>query len=159
MGRMSQSTFNSLISAVSGIIFGVGWFIFIDGVVYGHSRGGLTVPWFFYFPGFVSSVALIMVNIVSIDQLNPFFMFSEGMSNRVRFWLLFWFFVAFASVGFAIWEFTWYQDNVKKNEATLKSTTTYPGISVMVQTMVILLSTLIFLFASKKSEDGEQSLI
>jgi len=156
MARITQNTINIILSAMAGVIFGVGWFIFIDGVVYGHSHGALTVPWYFYLNGPAATLALAMVNIISIDQLNPFFMFSESISSRVRLWLLFWFVLAFANLGFAIWELTIYQENIKKSVPAPANTTSYPGVSLLVQVLVILFSTFVFLFASKKHESSEE---
>eukprot|EP01089_Gocevia_fonbrunei_P017938 TRINITY_DN5977_c0_g1_i1.p1 TRINITY_DN5977_c0_g1~~TRINITY_DN5977_c0_g1_i1.p1 ORF type:complete len:169 (+),score=21.20 TRINITY_DN5977_c0_g1_i1:60-566(+) len=133
-------------SFLAGGIFITAWLLFIDGAVIGSQEDKYkTIPWFMYLPGFGQTFVLLMMNIVSLNdmKLNEWSM-DEGIVSKVRVWLLITFAIGFGWVGGSIWMLI----GVYKDEAHV-----WPGLSVFFQTILIFLSSILWLFARKLSEE------
>eukprot|EP01114_Cavostelium_apophysatum_P001852 TRINITY_DN11631_c0_g1_i1.p1 TRINITY_DN11631_c0_g1~~TRINITY_DN11631_c0_g1_i1.p1 ORF type:complete len:103 (-),score=8.28 TRINITY_DN11631_c0_g1_i1:231-539(-) len=94
----------TIMSYVAGALFAIAWWLWIDATVFTNCdcpRGDpdiVKVEWYHYMPGVVSTVALVMINVVSWNDLNGGAMFGESVSARARVWLFFSFLVAFGGL-------------------------------------------------------------
>ena len=117
-----------------GALFAGGWWAFIDGAVVAPDA----FPWMHIVPALLSSVAVIMLNLV-----DP----ADDGDNQVlvRVWIFIWFTVACCAVGGAIWiTTTEYPPNINDN---------WPGVSIIVQTILVFLAGLV-LFVARLRLDG-----
>lgn len=86
------------ISALSGVLFGVAWWIMLDGVVTGGSDD-IKLEWYYTLPGIFATVALVMINLVSLENLSPTsVLFTDEVSAQIRIWLLASFTLAFGCI-------------------------------------------------------------
>lgn len=53
----------------AGALFGAAWWVVADAIVYSKSILGGDVPWVFLVPGFAATLALILMNLVSREEL------------------------------------------------------------------------------------------
>jgi len=135
-------------SFVAGCLFTAAWLIWIDGAVSGNKFSDWKEPpWYFYLPGFISTAVLVMMNMVSLNDLHPFsLMFSEDISHRVRAWLFVAFAIGFGALGASIWMCV----DAYENQSDLKA---WPGVALVLQNVIILLSSVLLLFARKTDEE------
>lgn len=85
---------------VSGALFGAGWWCWMDAVVYQKAVVMEGFPFKYSIPGIVATVALILMNLLSRDQLREASESGEeGADFRARLWLLFTLLVAVGSVA------------------------------------------------------------
>jgi len=147
----------TLTPLISGMVFGIGWWLFISAhIVQSADHGGVVwdpvVYAYYYIPGIVASVALVMTNIVDVKSLNgnSFAAFaSPGVSARVRAWLFLSFGLHFGAMIAGIWimaaVFLPPGGGVQHP---------WPGISMMLQTVAIFIASMILLWT--KSGDGNE---
>jgi len=131
---------------VAGAAFAIGWWIWIDATVYSVSIDDDPSHIGYYFiPGIVSTIAVLMINAVSWNDLNNNFLFGDGVSTKARVWILFSFIVAFGGIAAAIWGAIahWFQASPKSE---------WGGVALIIQNVLIFASAMIVRFA-KPSED------
>ncbi|ELR24969.1 uncharacterized protein ACA1_301700 [Acanthamoeba castellanii str. Neff] len=135
-------------SFIAGCLFVAGWLIWIDGAVAGNQFSGWREPpWYFYLPGFISTFVLLMMNMVSLNDMHPFsLMFSEDISHKVRAWLFVAFAIGFGAIGASIWMCV----DSYQHESGSKM---WPGISLILQNAIIFASSVVLLFARKTEEE------
>jgi len=132
--------------------FAVGWWIWIDGHAYADKfeTGSGYVTGFHYIPGIVSTISLILVNVINWKDLGGFSWGAEdGYQTRVRVWLFLSLVVAFGGIIAAVWiaSVHWFSsDAIEK----------WPGIALITQNLLIFLSTMLFRFNTSPS-DSEYS--
>jgi hypothetical protein len=137
-------------SLLAGCLFMAGWLIWIDGAVAGNKFQDFKAPpWYFYLPGFITSFVLIMMNLVSLNDLHPFaLVFSEDISYKVRAWLFVAFALGFGSLGASIWMCVDSYGHEPGDRV-------WPGVALVLQNVIILFSSVLLLFARKVSEEDE----
>jgi len=133
------------IAAVSGIMFGVGWLILVDGNVYEnlviHKQ---RIEFWYYVPGIIATVALFMTNIVNLEALNPYsWLFEDGVSTRIRAWLFLSFVLNFGAITASIWLLV----------AKFHTDDQWPGIAMVLQSVILFISSLLLMWA--KSDKGD----
>jgi len=141
-----SSVWKTLTPLISGMVFGVGWWIFISAhIVQAHNSWTPEIWAYYYIPGIVASFALVMTNIVDVKSLNGnsfLAIASPGVSARIRAWLFLSFSLHFGAMIAGIWimaaiflppgggvEHSW------------------PGIAMMLQTTAIFVSSMILLWS------------
>lgn len=100
--------------AVAGIMFALGWWMMLDGIIT-HESPKHVIPWYGYIPAFSASVGVAMLNMVSLDDMDGgggngvggFFMAMPSPARRsvalkISLWLALWSLVLFGSWAGAI---------------------------------------------------------
>jgi len=99
-----ESTLRKWGSIVAGGLFSGGWWCWADAVVRQKGvEGHPDPPGKYLWPTVLSCISLVLINMLSRDQLRDIVSSGDDESTtRARLWLLFSFVVAFASVGGSI---------------------------------------------------------
>ncbi|KAK9820630.1 hypothetical protein WJX72_012547 [[Myrmecia] bisecta] len=86
---------------LAGALFGAGWWCWVDTIVYSKAVKAENFPFTYWLPGFVATLALILMNLVSRDDLASYSdsYGDEGAATRARCWLFFAYVIAFSAVG------------------------------------------------------------
>jgi len=145
MGRPQSET---LLAYAAGFSFAIGWWLWIDANVYSHhTNDPVQVSGVHYIPGIISTIGLIMVNLVSWSDLNGVNFLSDNVSAKARIWLLFAFVVSFAGLVVGVWMAVvhWFQGNPNSQ---------YPGVALIVQNLLIFAGGAMYRFAKPSDEDA-----
>lgn len=141
----------------AGICFAAGWWMFIDSNVYVNklqADGVDQVPMLFYYyiPGIVATLGLVMTNLADTDYLNPYsWVYDESVGTRVRLWLLASFGVSIGAVAAAIWMMAAIWIPKAQDDDTVSD---WPGVAMSMQTALIMFASLLLL-ACKGFQDSE----
>ncbi|EGG14459.1 transmembrane protein [Cavenderia fasciculata] len=143
------------LSTFSGILFGVAWFLWIDGHVYENTRNAATpgfgpsIQWVYYLPGIFSTVGLVMANIIKLDGLNSSsFLGDDSYVTKIRIWLFVSFAINFGCIAGSVWIMaaTFMPPHVNSNAE-------WPGIALTLQNVLIFLSSLTLMYSKSRNED------
>ena len=63
-------TFEAKCDKSAGAFFGAAWWVLADAVVYSKAILGANVPWTYFIPGVAATLALILMNLVSREELH-----------------------------------------------------------------------------------------
>eukprot|EP01119_Soliformovum_irregulare_P011736 TRINITY_DN296_c0_g1_i2.p1 TRINITY_DN296_c0_g1~~TRINITY_DN296_c0_g1_i2.p1 ORF type:complete len:121 (+),score=3.21 TRINITY_DN296_c0_g1_i2:209-571(+) len=109
---------------------------------------------YYYIPAIVGTLALIMINLVNLESLNPTsWAFDENVETKVKVWLFFSAMLAFCSLGGGLWI------AIQVYLSPHNSGSQYPGYALMGQNFIILMSGMMFLWIrSERSKESYQSL-
>jgi len=137
-------------SFISGGLFAVGWLFAADGAVVGNTWEGFkSPPWFMYLPGIISTFVLLMMNIVSVNDLHPYsLLFDNTLSQKVRLWLFLSFAIGFGAVISIVWMMV-----VQYNG--MQGMFIWPGLCLVLQNVLIFVSGILFLLARQVNEELE----
>jgi len=130
--------------------FSIGWWILIDGMAYGaHPPQGvepIKVKFEFFIPAIGATIALIMINVVSLDDLNADQDF-DNRSGKVKAWLFLSFAFSFGCIagGIAI--------------MAAKFSDNWTGVAILLQPIIIFISAFVLLYARKNPEENEYSTV
>lgn len=73
---------------LAGALFGAGWWCWLDAIVYSAAVLGDKVPLVYHIPGWVATIGLIAMNLVSRDDLkHAGDAYEEGAEFRAKCWL------------------------------------------------------------------------
>jgi len=139
------------ISAFSGVLFGIAWFILIDGNVYQNAfhHDDPSIEVWYYVPGIIATLALLMQNLVNLESLNPSsWLFEDHVSTRVRVWLFCSFVLSFGSIVASVWLMV---------GVFLPRGSQWPGTAMVLQSAIIFISSLSMMWAKSEDESGEYS--
>eukprot|EP00002_Diphylleia_rotans_P004272 TRINITY_DN1307_c0_g1_i1.p1 TRINITY_DN1307_c0_g1~~TRINITY_DN1307_c0_g1_i1.p1 ORF type:complete len:147 (-),score=27.69 TRINITY_DN1307_c0_g1_i1:334-774(-) len=130
----------NILAIVSGLFFGAGWWIWIDGASYAsYTNEVVDVTFGFHVPGIIATIAFFMVNIVPYEAINadPMMFTGTNVAVKAKAWLFFSFLVLFGSLIAAIWVFVekWGKEDPKSD---------WPGIALILQVAFIFLSTILY---------------
>ena len=134
---------NFIVSGISGLLFAAGWWILIDASAYRDHTPGLNAgPFVYYIAGILATIGLFLLN-----NLDKRLFTSDGWSDEVAIWekILIVVSVMFhlASIIAAIWIYA-----VRKNDHKVWETN-WQGIAQIVQTILIIASSLVWRFLWK----------
>jgi len=129
---------------LSGALFGAGWWFWLDAIGSADQK----VPFVQYLPGFVATLALLMINAVRREELQEYDAFDEGVFCRSRTWLFLSYVVSFGAVTAAVWVLL---QDYALNEA---ATQTWPGVAGLFQVTLILAAALLFFVSRTPAEGG-----
>jgi len=143
-------------SYLSGVLFAIAWWLWIDGHAFSNTferpDTHSAVTFGHYVPGIVSTLALVMVNVVSWKDLGGFnWGFSEdAVQTRVRVWLFLSLVIAFGGIIGAIWSAVehWFNMNPKPDHE-------WPGIALILQNVLIFVSSMLYRFKTSDTDGYE----
>jgi len=145
---------------LAGIMFAGAWWIWIDAHVYTEVQlkkdqvhPPPTIVFYYYIPGIVGTLALIMTNLVDLDYMNPYsWAFDEGISTKVKVWLYASFALSFSSIGAALWVMAavFLPPHYQGSQ--------WPGIAVMLQNCIIFLASITLLSSRTQKMDEYDEL-
>ena len=90
-------------SVGAGLLFGIGWLIWIDGVVSASVEHGHSVHGAWWIPGIFQTASLVMVNLVNWSLLSEDTFGDESVGARVKCWVFLAFLLAFGGLIGAVW--------------------------------------------------------
>ncbi|KAK9801405.1 hypothetical protein WJX73_006990 [Symbiochloris irregularis] len=86
----------------AGALFGAGWWCWFDALVYSHAVLHEGFPFTYHLPGWVATLALVLMNLMSRDDLaeaTNSYGGDDGEAARARCWLFISYLVAFGAVA------------------------------------------------------------
>eukprot|EP01024_Parvocaulis_polyphysoides_P024585 TRINITY_DN22487_c0_g2_i6.p2 TRINITY_DN22487_c0_g2~~TRINITY_DN22487_c0_g2_i6.p2 ORF type:complete len:159 (-),score=19.46 TRINITY_DN22487_c0_g2_i6:313-789(-) len=127
---------------ISGVLFGAGWWFWIDAVVM-HS-----VPFPQYLPGFIATIAVIMINVVRRDELDDYDPYDQAGYCRSRLWLFICYVVSFGAVIGSVW-------NMTQNYALKENmgSEIWPGVAGIFQVVFLLASAMVMFISRSQSDE------
>lgn len=135
----------TLYNSLSGLLFGIAWWIIIDAAVSAsRSNDPNTIPFKFCLPGIFCSFGLLMVNSVDWSVVNGFSV-NERTSMYAKLWLLLAFVDQLISVFFAI--FILIRDFAEKPEGSI-----YGGVAIAMNSFLIIISTVLLRIGRNQEE-------
>ncbi len=140
-----------IVGYLSGILFSIGWWTFIDGIVYTSTKE-TPVPIRFedFIPGILSTIALIMVNLIDRDALNAddFTFSGDHIASKARAFAFVGVTVALGSIGgaCALLVFKYIIPGYTADDQV------YFGETILVQNILIFLSSMILWFGRNTQE-------
>mmetsp|Transcript_1433 Transcript_1433/g.2956 ORF Transcript_1433/g.2956 Transcript_1433/m.2956 type:complete len:152 (+) Transcript_1433:130-585(+) len=132
-------------SVTAGVIFGIGWWVYIDGaaVAEGTGRDPLGYSWL---PGVGTTLCFLMINMMSWSQL------SDDMNQRgmcmARAFLFSAMIIGLGCISVAL--FIMVNEYLNGGDEV---GTKWPGIALMIQNLLIFVSTFIMRFGTMPSQD------
>lgn len=142
-----QSKLRSISPFLSGALFGTAWAFWIDALVYSKTVLHESYPFTYNLPGIVATLALIMMNLVSRDDLSAMgdmYNSDEGSEGRAKLWLFISYCVAFGAVAGSIAVLVTCVQNGNNVEI---------GVGGLVQSGLILVAAL-FLWGFRTGDEG-----
>jgi hypothetical protein len=138
-------------SLCTGMLFALGWLVFLDAAVVGYSWSGVpSPPWYWWFPGFVSSLAFFLLNLVTLRDLSPYSLLMDPeVAVRLRLWLfgalIFSLLPAVASLGAMV------------AMLVADAHSAWPAVAGVLQTFSIFAASLLFLWARMVGRAEEEA--
>ena len=90
-------------SVAAGLLFGIGWLAWIDGIVTASVEHGTSVSGAWWIPGLFQTVALVMVNLVDWSLLSEDSFGDDAVAARVKCLVFVAFLLAFCGLIGATW--------------------------------------------------------
>eukprot|EP00906_Rhabdomonas_costata_P026688 RCo038013 len=129
-------------SYVSGALFAIAWWIFVDGKV----TSSVKYEFVMWLPGLLGTLGFVMINMTKPSDFNSeSSVFSQDTSVNAKVWFFFSILVSFVSIIAGIWI------QVDKDDG---SGNQWAGVSLIFQTMFLLLSSLTFWFGRAEPSDA-----
>ncbi|KAK9809248.1 hypothetical protein WJX72_012057 [[Myrmecia] bisecta] len=129
---------------VSGALFGAAWWFWVDACAASDTK----VPFVQYLPGFVATLALVMINAIRRDELQEYDPFDEGVFCRSRFWLFLSYVVSSSAVIGSVMVL------LKDYALDPNVHNVWPGIACLFQVTCILGSALLFFVSRTPTSDS-----
>lgn len=136
---------------VSGLIFGVAWWIMIDAQVISSLRKEQPpiIGWY-WVPGILSTLGFIMMNIVDLSSMNPYsWWYDENVSGKVRAWLFFAFIIHFSNIGGAMYIM------IDRFLPPHNLGDPWPGIAICLQNFLLFFAGLLMLWVGTERAKGD----
>lgn len=139
---------SSLASLVAGLLFGIGWLLWIDGVAFVGTEYDKAVSGAHYIPGFMSTIALFMLNLISWEAVSESYsLMEDGGGAFAKCWVFFAFCLSFAGVIGAIWILV-----AEMNHPDWEAGSVSVAVRGLLQNLMIFGSSLLFRIARIKSD-------
>lgn len=71
-------------SLSGGLLFGIGWMLWVDGVSAAHAEYGKDVNGAYWIPGVLQTISLLMVNAINWQVLSDSGLGDDGVAARVK---------------------------------------------------------------------------
>jgi len=120
-----------VVSALTGVLIGVGWWVFVDGAINAPDA----FPWFHIIPALGIMISMFALNLVSLERLDDY-----ESAGPVKLWLFLWFMVGFVCIGQAIW--------ITSTE--YPPAYNWPGVAIIIQTLCVFTAGSLYLLGRKK---------
>jgi len=148
----------TILSALSGVVFAIGWWIWIDANVYlttVNKSDPVQIQFEYYIPAMGGTLAMIMINGVSWAQIHDSGFWGDG--PRARIWLLASFTIAFGSILGSLWIaiVIWFSPPKDKPQPL----SVYPGIAILLQNILIFAAGLLYRFGKPIVDEYGEPLI
>ena len=130
---------NTLVSVACGLLFSLGWWLLIDGIL--QSKG--TFLFSYSLPAVFCTMAGIALNLVSKEHmLETSDLFSQGdIGGKTRLWTFSMLTIAFVCIGGSIWILAQhYSDGPTFSEQ-------WPGVALLFNTILVFISAVAFFIA------------
>jgi len=162
-GQFTDEKRNSLTSYSSGLLFAIAWWMLIDANVLSFTEDRDSdvwhgvILWWFYVPGIISTIALIMVNIISYEAISGNGFLDDSSVLKARIWLFISFILAFGGLLGSGWIlFAKYVIPSNSDDGSGSGSPTlpedkWPGVALFLQNIFIFLSAIILRFGRKSS--------
>jgi len=144
-----------IMAYLSGVIFATGWWLWIDAHAWVISINGgnnpTDVTFWHYVPGIVSTLAILLINAISWDDLGgmSFSPAFDDVQGRVRVWFFLSLVIGFSGIIAAIWI------GVEHWLSNADAKYTWPGIVLIFQNVLIFISAVLLRFSRPmKSSQG-----
>jgi len=150
---MPKNLAETILCYGAGILFGIGWWIWIDATVYhAHFNTQIQVIWWEYVAGIISTIGLIMVNLVSWNDLDTNNIFGDKVSTRAKIFLFAAFIVSFVGIIAALWIAIeqWF---ILSNTYADPKPSVYGGVALIVQNGLIFAGNMMYRFAKPQQEE------
>eukprot|EP00755_Sulcionema_specki_P021865 Sspe_Gene.75131::Locus_46948_Transcript_1_1_Confidence_1.000_Length_638::g.75131::m.75131 len=136
-----------VLSLLSGVLFGAAWLFFVDGYVIGRQDGN-EYEGREWAPGLVGFVAFFMTNLITPQHLQTGsgLDLEENQVNMNKAWFFFSVLVSFTSVILSIWMMI-------ENFSGGSGKKGYPGIALLLQTLLLMMSSAVFFWARGQKKD------
>jgi len=136
---------------LAGILFALAWFMFVDGCVLANENEGIVhqFQWYYVLPGLLGSLALIMMNSVSLNTNSDDFDDEETVTyaTKIRFWFFLAFTISFCCVAGGVWIFV---EQYRSN---------WIGVAILLNPLLILASAILLLIIRTASKSIEIEVI
>lgn len=85
---------------IAGALFGAGWWCWLDALVYSSAVMGDKIPITYHIPGWVATVGLVFMNLVSRDELRQAGdAYEDGAEFRAKCWLFISYLIASGAIA------------------------------------------------------------
>lgn len=138
---------SSLGSSFGGLLFGISWMLWIDGVAYAKVHHGQAVNGVYWIPGVLQTVALVMVNVISWAALTGDGLLEEGGGCFVRLWAFVAFVLAFGGIISSAWILVNEMNDPSWGEGSVE-----PAIRGLLQNLFIFTASLLFRLTRLKAD-------
>jgi len=139
-----------IVGYTSGILFTLGWWFFFDAVIYSKYYDlKVNIGIWDWIPGILSTLALIIMNLINQEALNGDNDFDNEFSQNAKLCAFIGASLALAALGSSLTIFI--MEYVIPN---VDSVTKYCGSEIVIQNFLIFISSMIFWFG-RNSEDSE----
>lgn len=121
--------------------FAIAWWVMIDATAYANYTKDSKITGVQYIPGIVSSLGLVLMNLVTQSQLNQTesALFSGGGASRARVWFLVSMIICFGGLIGSVWIMV-------DRQSSKSAKSQWPGAAIMLQNFLIFASGLVFFF-------------
>mmetsp|Transcript_18825 Transcript_18825/g.44089 ORF Transcript_18825/g.44089 Transcript_18825/m.44089 type:complete len:146 (-) Transcript_18825:80-517(-) len=143
----SEMAQRCIVSTFAGVIFGVAWLVFVDGIITNDrsdnpvelkNNAGLV-----YLPGLLAVIALFMINTVNPEDLS-----NDQIANKLKLWLFFSIIIGMGAIIVAVWVLV--DVYINRNADNSKAA----AVGSVVQTVLIMISSLVFWVAKGIRSDS-----
>ncbi|KAL1495873.1 hypothetical protein AB1Y20_014517 [Prymnesium parvum] len=137
----------SIGSTVAGVLFGVSWLLWIDGVVFANSEFHRGVDGTYWIPGILQTISLAMINVIPWEAVAGDSAFDDGEGIGPRIWVFASFVFAFGGLIGAVWILV-----QEINAPSWEQGSVDPALKGLLQNIFIFAASLIFRLCRLKSD-------
>ncbi len=123
-----------IISTVTGLLYGGGWLIFIDGAIQSPDA----FVWAHILPIFGIVISMFCINLISPNRVEE--------SGPIKLWLFFWFVLDMLCIGSSVW--------ITSVEYPADPNLNWPGVTIIFATILIFCSGILFFIGRKSDSSG-----
>eukprot|EP01013_Petalomonas_cantuscygni_P015477 TRINITY_DN3198_c0_g1_i1.p2 TRINITY_DN3198_c0_g1~~TRINITY_DN3198_c0_g1_i1.p2 ORF type:complete len:136 (+),score=18.98 TRINITY_DN3198_c0_g1_i1:193-600(+) len=133
---------STALSLLSGLLFSSAWWLFADGI----AVADIKIKFVDWVPGIITTLAFFFIQFANPNDMRTESLFDESRAKRAKLVFFSALFVAFGGVIAAVWILVdRFQD---KND-------TYPGIAILIQSFLIVLSSILLWLGRTDRNDDE----
>lgn len=138
----------SFASLSAGLFFGLAWLLWVDGVAFSATEYGRGVDGTFYIPGILSTLGLLMLNVVRWEAVTEDYSLMEDANGAVaKCWVFTAFCLSFGGLIGGVWIL------VKEvNQPDWEAGSVSVAVRVLLQNLFIFAASLIFRIARIKAD-------
>ena len=137
----------------SGVAFGIGWLLFIDGLVFANHFGGRKFVFRNWLPPLLTTLAFFVLNLVSPKDLKKSSGAFGASEERQKAQVMFFFsaLIGMVGIGLALW---WMLKDYQGKSGVVQ----WPGVSMLLSAITLLISAGI-MFAGRSKGAGDDGML